>query len=380
MSALRESRRTRAAALFALTLLVPLALYGAWAARFLRAGVGYEMDEAIYTESAVYLLRGSGTPPFVHEPAAWIPVGGRQWPLMIIPYVGATKAYVALPFFAALGISTEVARLVGVVLTGLGIVGLSTLIAVHVGLLPAFLTGLFLAIHPSILDLTVFDNGGTAVWMGAIGLLALALTHHLRRGSTASAFGLGLAAGVAVWARANLAWLLAAGVAAALILFGRRVLPTKRTLAAMAAGGVLGSSPLIWYELASWLATLRYMRSARQPLTWALVASRLRGAAEVMIADREQRIIWGGPPNPPWQVGLGAGLFALVLLALLMPSRSELDSASGSTRPGWAPWRRWFALTAVLLLLILATSRLNVSQHHIAAVLPLAALHGRQHP
>jgi hypothetical protein len=330
------------------------------------------MDEAIYTESAVYMLKGhEAEPPFVHEPAAWIRAAGRQWPLMIIPYVGATKAYAALPIFAVLGISTGTARLVGVLLAGLGLAGLTTLIAAHAGLLPAFLTALFLAFHPSFLDLTVFDNGGAAVWMGAMGLLALALNHHLRSGSRASAFWLGVAAGVAVWARANLLWLLAAAATAGLVVFGRRVVPSKRSLAAMAAGGAVGSMPLIWYELASWLATLRYIRSARQPLTWALAATRLRGAAEVMIADREQRVIWGGPPTPSWQVGLGAALLGLVAVAALVPART--DSDADSPFPERARWRRWLALTALLLLAIMATSGLNVSQHHIAAVLPLAA-------
>ena len=97
------SRRARAT--LVLSLLLPLAIYSAWAARFLRAGVGYEYDEALWTESAVYMLRGSGTPPFAHEPASWISLAGRQWPLMILPYEGAAKALVALPLFAALGVT-----------------------------------------------------------------------------------------------------------------------------------------------------------------------------------------------------------------------------------------------------------------------------------
>ncbi|HEY4229958.1 MAG TPA: hypothetical protein VGO79_07280 [Thermoanaerobaculia bacterium] len=351
-----------------LTLVVPLAIYGAWALRFLHAGVGYEMDEALYVESAVHLLRGGETPPpFVHDSASWVRVAGRPWPLMIIPYVGATKAYVALPLFAVFGVGPEVARLTGVALAGLGLVGLSTLIAATAGLLPAFLTGMLLAIHPSYLDLTVFDNGGTAVWMGAMGLLALALTHHRRRGSVASAFLLGLAAGLAVWARLNLLWLLAAAAVAAGIVFGRRILPRGRTLGALAAGGLLGSSPLLWYEIVSRLGTLAYMRSARQPLTPALVGARLRGVAEVLVADREQRTIWGGPPVEPWQLLLGAALLLLLVLAPFLPGRS-----SGEGVADRAAWRRWLAWTALLLLPILAASRLNVTQHHLAAVLPLA--------
>jgi hypothetical protein len=358
------TNRTRI--LFALCLILPLAVYAAWAARLIGAGVGYEMDEAIYVESAVYLLRGNreAPPPFVHEPAAWIRVAGRQWPLMIIPYVGAAKAYAALPLFAAFGISTETARALGVLLGGLGIAGLATLIASQVGLGPAFWTALFLAIHPSYLDLTVFDNGGTAVWMGAMGLLALALTNHLRRGSASSLFWLGLAAGLAVWARANLLWLLASGAAAALVVFGRRVVPDRRALRALAAGSLLGVLPLVWYEAASWLATLRYMASARQPLTWALVAERLKRLADCAISDREQRVIWGGPPIGAWELAVGAALLGLSLLALFVPADPD--------RLAWAKWRRAFALTALFLTAIVMTSRLNVSQHHSMAVVPLA--------
>ena len=356
-----EAARTRTRGLWALAFVLPLALYGAWAAAFIRTGVGYEMDEALWTESAVYLLRGSGAPPFNHEPASWIRAAGRHWPLMIIPYVGATKAYATAPLFAALGISTETARLSAVVLAGLGIAGLSTLIAVRIGLLPAFLTGLFLAIHPSYLDLTVFDNGGTAVCMGAMGLLALALNHHLRRGTVASAFALGLAAGVAVWARANLVWLLAASAAAGLLVFGRRAIPRARHVAAMLAGGILGTLPLIVYEIASRFGTLRFIEATRQPLSRALLAHRLRELTGVMLSDREQKIIWGGSELPRWTLVFGAAMLAAVLLAAFRPAAAPPER-----------WRRAFALTALFLAAITVSSGLNIQQHHLVAVLPMA--------
>ena len=88
----------RTGALLALTLILPLSLYVVLASRLIHSQVGYEMDEALNVESAVFMLRGSGEPPFAHDPGSWITVGGRRWPLMIIPYIGATKAYVALPY------------------------------------------------------------------------------------------------------------------------------------------------------------------------------------------------------------------------------------------------------------------------------------------
>src|SRR5712692_10182746 len=48
---------------FALSLVVPLVLYAGFASRLITSHVGYEMDEAIYVESAVFVLRGSAPPP-----------------------------------------------------------------------------------------------------------------------------------------------------------------------------------------------------------------------------------------------------------------------------------------------------------------------------
>jgi hypothetical protein len=60
------TRKNRA--LFALSLLLPLTLYAGLAWRLIGARVGYGRDEALYTESAVFLLAGSGTPPSSTSP------------------------------------------------------------------------------------------------------------------------------------------------------------------------------------------------------------------------------------------------------------------------------------------------------------------------
>jgi hypothetical protein len=356
-----ETAQERTRALWTLALVLPLVLYGAWAAAFIRAGVGYEMDEALWTESAVYLLKGSGTPPFGHDPASWITLFGRRLPLMILPYEGSTKAFATLPFFAAFGIRTAVARAASVLLGAIGIVGLVTLVGRTIGAAAALLLGILLAVHPSYLDLTVFDNGGTAVWMAAMGIIALALSHHLRRPSARSALWLGVAAGVGVWARANVLWLIAASVAAGLLVFGRRAIPPLRHVAAMLGGGILGTLPLIVYEIASRFGTLRFIDATRQPLGCALFEHRLRDLADVMLSDREQKIVWGGAQLPSWTLAFGAATLVVILLVAIRPA---------ATPP--ARWRRTFALTALFLAAIILSSRLNIQQHHHVAVLPLA--------
>ncbi len=229
----------------------------------------------------------------------------------------------------------------------------------------ALIAGAFIAIHPSYLDFTVFDNGGVSVWMAAMGLVALALTFHLRRRTAFSAFLLGIAAGLGVWGRANVTWLLASAAAAALWVWGRRALPSAKHALAMAAGGICGALPLIVYELRSRLATFRYIASARQDLSGRLLAPRLRGLASAMISDAEQHHIWGGGTAPSWQLGLGAVLLIVVLAAAFLPARGS--------HAEMARWRRAFAAAAAILAGIMLASRLNVSEHHLVAVLPLAA-------
>ena len=283
---------------------------------------------------------------------------------MIIPYVGTVKAAVALPLFALFGIGPATARFAGILLGGLGVAGLTIFLARRISAAAGLLTGLLLAINPSYLDFTVFDNGGASLWMASLGLVSLALLHHLRRHSAASAFLLGVAAGLGVWARLNVLWMLAALALAGALAFGRRAVPARGPLAAMAAGGFLGALPLIAYEVGSGVATWKFIQSTREPASAARALRRLQELAETMVSAAEQRALWAGPRLPWWQVGFGAFLFGLALLCAVLP------------RPLGAPdisrWRRFFGIASLAATALFCASGLNVSQHHLVGVLPLA--------
>jgi len=342
---------------------VELLLYVGFASRLIHAHVGYQYDEAIYVDSAVFALHGVGMPP-TRDFGRWTAVHGRRWPLMIIPYVGTTKALVALPLFAVFGITPEVARLSGVALGCVGIAGLVTLVGIEVSPLAGLIVGALLAIHPSYLDLTVFDNGGVSVWMAAMGLVSLALANHLRRRTRPSALLLGIAGGLGIWARLNVLWLIASVIAAALFVYGRRAIPPKAQIGAMALGICCGAFPLVLYEAGSGLATLRFIADARQPLSVGRVAHLPRETAELMISDGEQRGIWAGPRMPAWQVGVGAALLVSVVFCLFV--------GVSSRDPGISRWRRAFAVSAVVLVGVMLTSGFPIAPHHLVAVLPLA--------
>ena len=338
-------------------------LYIGLSVRLIQARVGYQYDEALFVESAAFMVHGIGTPPS-RDYARWTRDHGRRWPLMIIPYEGTTKAVVALPIFALFGISPETARACAVLLGCVGLAGFVTLLGLEIGAAAGLVVGTLLAIHPTFLDLTVFDNSGVSVWMAAMGLLALALTNHINRRTKRSALWLGIAAGLGVWARANLVWLLASVIAAALFAFGRRAIPRRDHILAMVLGGFCGAFPLILYEAGSRLGTLRYIAEAGVPLSVSRVADRLRALAELMISDGEQRGIWAGPPLPSWQLALGAAMMTAVVLGLWI--------RAGGGDPGIARWRRAFAAATVVLTGFLLGSRLRVVPHHLVAILPLA--------
>jgi hypothetical protein len=334
------------------------------AAAWLGAGAGYQMDEGLYVESAAFVLRG-GSSPSAPVLSNWIAAHGRRWPLMVMPYVGTVKALVALPLFAIFGVNPVMARISGVLLGGLGIAGLATLLAARVRPAAGLLAGTLLAVHPSYVDFTVFDNGGASVWMGAMGLLALALAHHLSRGTKLSAFLLGAAAGAGIWGRANFLWLIVASIVGAALGFGRAAPPRRNHFSAIAAGGLLGGLPLLAYEAGSRLGTWSFFLGARNAGSPGTAAARLRALAQSLVGDVEQRAVWAGPAPPAWQWKAGAVLLVLVASSYLVPASAR--------DPDLARWRRALAAAAAALTFLLAVSRLPVAEHHLVAVLPLAA-------
>ncbi len=351
---------------FRLTTLAAVMLYLALASVLALQSPGLHYDEALMAHGAVHILTGTGEPTLAHDRGSWVHLGSHWFPLMVIPYVGAAKHYLLLLPFALLGPQVLIVRLLSAMLAAFGIWGLSELLRQEVGAAPAAAMAVVLALHPAYLQQTVFDATGVSMWMGSLGLMCLALARFLRRPSVGAAFVLGIACGFGVWARLNFIWFLGAGAAAALIVLGRRALMLpRRIVLSVIAGGIIGSAPVVAYELLSRFATLRFMSAyaLKDPLA-KLLPVRFFQFSELLVSDGELRAIWAGPPIPDWQ----RLAFCLVLLgcvvAALWVKTGEAERA--------AYWRRGFALTLVLFAGFMVTSSMNVLQHHMVTALPLA--------
>src|SRR5215813_12287951 len=187
-----------------------LALYCLWASLLILANPGFQYDEALLVLGAVHMRHSAGELTLPHDPNTWFCPSSRCFPLMTVRYVGAIKEYLCLPLFAAFGPSAEVVRIVSTLLGMLGLYGIGVLISGQMSPAAAAVTACAIAMNPAYVDLTVFDNGTVAIWMGALGVLCLAASRYLRQQTVRAAFWLGASMGLGVWARANFVWLLVA--------------------------------------------------------------------------------------------------------------------------------------------------------------------------
>lgn len=330
-----------------------------------RPGLYY--DEALTAVGSVHMRHSPAELTLPHDPDTWLCSRGHCFPLMTMRYIGAIKEYVYLPAFALFGTRTEVIRVVSVLFSLLCIWGIGKLIGEQISRPVAACAALAIAINPAFLTTTVFDNGAVTVMMAAFGLVCVALSSYVLRSSARAAFWVGAAMGFGIWARANFLWLEIAVLIAALVVLRKQVLFPLRHWIAWVTGGVLGGLPFLVYQvhskLGTWEATNMFV--APEPLGHRLLVRAIM-LAETFLTDREHRAMWDGPPMPGWQ----RWLFPAVVVASLVIC-AAMGGRWGRVRSLWA---RGVALTFVVLGLFLFFTRTRVAEHHLVALVPLAAI------
>jgi hypothetical protein len=282
-------------------------------------------------------------------------------PVMLAPYVGASKDYVLLPLFAITGFHVGVARMGAALLAACGIFGAWFFMNRFFGPMPAAVSAGFLALNPSYVDLPLFDQGNIAFSLGILGLVLVAVTRAVDRPSHGRFFALGLLIGLGIWGRLNFAWLaLAAGVALTIV-FCQELLGMLRYAPALIAGSLLGAAPLIRFllrrsgDLKSFMETSAVAQTFSQTLH-----SVLFSLWDVMLASAEHRVmIWRADRIP---AGLSTAMLTLSAIAV-----------------AWCLFRknktsRAIALTIAVLLVEFLASQLPVASHHMVIFVFLVAL------
>ena len=349
---------------------VPLAavvLYFLFAALLGLPGPGMNNDEAVFFDGAAHMANSSQEPSFAHDPWSWVTIAGRRWQLMVLPYAGALRSYLALIPFTLFGSNYYTARIVTMLVGAFALWGFSVLVRTQVDAATAGITSLILAVHPAYLTQTIYDQGGVAEWMAPFGILSIALARYCKRPAAGRAFWVGVAIGFGGWSRANIAWLVGSAALAGVIVLRKRMWVGWRYLTWMAAGAITGGAPLLWYEIRSRGATFHFMGATNNPQPFLqLVAHRLALLGQTFLSDSEHRGMWDGPALPLWQTILFSAVVVVSLFYCL----------AGRWKPGEerGPFCRVAGLTFIFLLTCMLTSQLNISDHHLIALIPIAAV------
>ena len=206
---------------------------------------GLQYDETLFANAALGDV-DSGT--FVE----WeVPLGTRNIPLMLMPYVGAPKALLYAPVFALFGGGAATVRIPVVV------IGLVSLVLLYFLLRAVFdesvaLVGFaVLASDPAFIFTNKLDWGPVALRL----LLKTASLYLLWRWlRTGRLWALGFGAfllGLGLYDKITFAWFLLALAVAALVCFGKELLRRFRILSASvaAAAFIAGAFPLIAYNV-----------------------------------------------------------------------------------------------------------------------------------
>lgn len=215
---------------------------------------GIYYDEVLQVVPAIAALKGGVNGPMIQVEGSVIRLGGHPFPLLILPYLGATQAGILTLVFAVADISIPVIRSTFVFL------GVFPLILTFLFTRRLFSTGtaivatLLLAVDPTYIFSLRSDNGPTAVMMICkLGALWLLLSWwqtrkplHLWVGAFLCGFGL--------YDKVNFIWFLGALTVTVVILYYRSLWERIKsvnwfTIVGAAIGFCGGASVMLLYTL-----------------------------------------------------------------------------------------------------------------------------------
>ena len=342
-----------------LPIALALVLYLGWCWTLGVGTAGLQQDEAISFRGAARLVFHDAERPCPHGES--ISALGQCWPVMLAPYVGTPKDYFLLPAFLVGGVNVGIARMGAGILAAVSIAGLWFFLLETRGAAVAATAALGLAIHPSFIDLPLFDNGNIAFSIAVLGLLLMVSALLMKRVTYGRVFALGLLAGLGVWSRLNFSWLLISALAGILFVSWREARRALPYLPAFCLGGVIGAAPLLMYLSHNLAELMTFMNAASVNTGFAdRLSSFSLVMRDVLLADREHRVIWGGDWIPAWESRTAAIVVMLCVGWCLLMIR---------TRPV-----RALSVSALVLTLFYASSKLPVAEHHAVIFVPLAVM------
>jgi len=311
-------------------------------------------------------------------------VEGRQYPLMIMSYVGALKGWLLWLWFLIVPRGVAGYRAWGVVLGLLTVALIFVFIRRHWGRGIASLTTALVATDPSFVHTIRLDYGPVAVaHLCRIGGLCL-VSRWLDTRSRSALAGAMFLFGLGLWDKATFAWFLAGAGAAVLLLFpreaARRALADPRAAALAVAALLAGAAPFLAYNLKHSGPTWR--ENAQFEIRWfKLVQARSTFDGQFMQAFTSEDQLDSSPPAAVSFPGLAGWMHRLgrfsrtIILPLLAAALLLLPLNLWIAGPGG---RRRLLFPLLASLLIYASMFLTfdggASAHHVVMLQPFPLL------
>jgi 4-amino-4-deoxy-L-arabinose transferase-like glycosyltransferase len=188
---------------------------------------GLEYDELLFVNGAL------GAPHAYHD---FIYREAFGVPTMLMPYIGALKAWIYAPIFAVFGVSVDSIRVPAVLLAAVTLLMAAWLARRLLGLWPAVALSVLLASDPAFGPMARTD-WGPIVLSGLLRIAALLCYFaFIRRGSIRYVWLLVLALTLGLFNKLDFAWFIAAlAVAAAVVYHGELLDALRRRRAALVA-------------------------------------------------------------------------------------------------------------------------------------------------
>lgn len=273
-----------------LTLLVYL-LLATWSI----ADPGIEYDEVLFGNASLGIQD--------HSFIAWTwSMGGKNVPVMLMPYIGALKAYLYVPILKLFGASPLALRLPPILLGAAALMLYWTIARRFLGSRAAMLFALLLATDPSYLYHVRLDWGPVAIMLLLKGLGAYLFLRWWHKGSLVSLTLSGFCLGLGIFDKVNFVWFPLAAAAAILVVYGRQ-LKARATLPAallFVLSGALGALPVLLYNVAFPLATIREPFEASGGLLAANSPRKLQAILDTFLGTAVFKFVNGGDVQQLW--------------------------------------------------------------------------------
>jgi len=253
---------------------------------------GLEDDEALFAAPLIHTT--------AHSPAAAIfsvHVFHKQLPLMLLSYLGTLKTWLYFSIFLIARPSLLAVRLPVLIIGSLTVSLFIWLLERTNGRVVAFAGGLLLATDTMFLFTTCYDWGPVAL-QHLLTLAGLAMMIEFARQGRRWTLLLGFFCfGLALWDKALFLWIFSGLVVATLVIFPRELWArcSLKNFGLAAAGLCLGALPLIAYNAASNLATLRSNSS--------FDVAQLPSRVHALRITWDGEILWGYMVHAPWSPG-----------------------------------------------------------------------------